>query len=90
MKNSCTSAPIVFLGRDITEERNYSEDTAKLVDEEVKKIIDECYGIAKSKLTENKDKLDLLANKLMEKETLDEVEVRELLGFPDKSQEAKA
>jgi cell division protease FtsH len=78
----------VFLGRDIAEERNYSEDTAKLVDEEVKKIIDECYGIAKSKLTENKDKLDLLAKRLMEKETLDEAEVRELLGFPEKAPDA--
>ncbi|HNX90454.1 MAG TPA: ATP-dependent zinc metalloprotease FtsH [Candidatus Omnitrophota bacterium] len=71
----------VFLGRDITEERNYSEDTAKVIDEEVKSIIDECYKIAKEKLVENKSKLDLLAAKLIEKETMDESEVRELLGF---------
>ncbi|MBU0570934.1 MAG: ATP-dependent zinc metalloprotease FtsH [Candidatus Omnitrophica bacterium] len=71
----------VFLGRDITEERNYSEDTAKLIDEEVKKIVDNCYDLARTKLMENKDKLDLLANKLVEKETMDEEEVRELLGF---------
>jgi len=71
----------VFLGRDITEERNYSEDTAKVVDEEVKKIVDYCYETARSKLLENKDKLDLLSNRLMEKETMDESEVRELLGF---------
>ena len=73
----------VFLGRDIAEERNYSEDTAKVIDEEVKKIVDHCYQIAKSKLTENKDKLDLLANKLIEKETMDEDEVKKLLGFGD-------
>lgn len=72
----------VFLGRDITEEKNYSEDTAKLIDDEVKKIVDQCYEMARSRLSENKDKLDVLAKKLMEKETMDEAEVRELLGFP--------
>ncbi|MFQ5952901.1 MAG: ATP-dependent zinc metalloprotease FtsH [Candidatus Omnitrophota bacterium] len=71
----------IFLGRDITEERNYSEDTARLIDEEVKKIVDSCYELAKQKLTENKEKLDRLAGKLIEKETMDENEVRELLGF---------
>ncbi|MFC1548464.1 ATP-dependent zinc metalloprotease FtsH [Candidatus Omnitrophota bacterium] len=77
----------VFLGRDITEERNYSEETAKVIDEEVKKIVDHCYDIAKTKLTESKDKLDLLASKLIEKETMDEGEVRELLGFEKKKDE---
>jgi cell division protease FtsH len=71
----------VFLGRDITEERNYSEDTARVIDAEVKKIVDSCYELAKQKLLENQAKLDLLANKLTEKETMDESEVRELLGF---------
>ncbi|MDD5633887.1 MAG: ATP-dependent zinc metalloprotease FtsH [Candidatus Omnitrophica bacterium] len=71
----------VFLGRDIAEERNYSEDTAKIIDEEVKKIVDKCYALAKNKLLENKDKLDLLVSKLMEKETMTEVEVTELLGL---------
>jgi cell division protease FtsH len=73
----------LFLGRDITEERNYSEDTAKIIDEEVKKIVDNCYEIAKSKLSENKDKLDRLAGMLLKKETMDENEVRELLGFEE-------
>ncbi|MBU0684209.1 MAG: ATP-dependent zinc metalloprotease FtsH [Candidatus Omnitrophota bacterium] len=71
----------IFLGRDITEERNYSEETARVIDEEVKKIVDNCYYTAKTKLEENKDKLDLLANKLIEKETMEEAEVRDLLGF---------
>ncbi|RKY40857.1 MAG: cell division protein FtsH [Candidatus Makaraimicrobium thalassicum] len=71
----------VFLGRDITEERNYGEETAKVIDEEVKKIIDHCYEIARSRLLDNKDKLDMLANKLIEKETMDENDVRKLLGF---------
>ena len=71
----------LFLGRDITEERNYSEETARLIDSEVKKIVDSCYENAIKKLTENKDKLDLLAKALIEKETMDEAEVRKLLGY---------
>ncbi|MGB2630862.1 MAG: ATP-dependent zinc metalloprotease FtsH [Candidatus Omnitrophota bacterium] len=80
----------IFLGRDITEERNYSEDTARLIDEEVKKIVDECYGLARKKLAENKDKLDMLASALMEKETMDESEVREIIGFKKEEKEQGA
>ncbi|MBU1084591.1 MAG: ATP-dependent zinc metalloprotease FtsH [Candidatus Omnitrophota bacterium] len=76
----------IFLGRDIVEERDYSEDTAKIIDEEVKSIIDSCYLTAKTKLLENKDKLDILAGKLLEKETLEEKEVREILGFPPETE----
>ena len=79
----------VFLGRDITEERNYSEETARVIDEEVKIIVDQCYETARGKLLENKDKLDLLAGKLIEKETMDESEVRDLLGFKDKAEDEK-
>lgn len=71
----------IFLGRDISEERNYSEETARVIDGEVKMIVDSCYNDAMSKLSANKDKLDLLAAKLIEKETLYENEVAELLGF---------
>jgi cell division protease FtsH len=71
----------IFLGRDITEERNYSEKTARLIDEEVKGIVDSCFSTARARLEENRDKLDLLANELIEKETMDESEVRELLGL---------
>lgn len=71
----------IFLGRDIAEERNYSEETAKIIDEEVKKIVDACYETAKASLIKNRTQLDLLAKKLIEKETMDEAEVRSLLGF---------
>jgi cell division protease FtsH len=71
----------IFLGRDISEERDYSEETAKVIDEEVKLIVDGCYSEAMAKLVSNKDKLGLLAEKLIEKETLYENEVAELLGF---------
>ncbi len=80
----------VFLGRDITEEKNYSEETAKIIDEEVKKIVNECYDTAKNKLLENKDKLDLLAMELMKKETMDENDVRKLLGFKKTGEQKKS
>ncbi|MFH1655936.1 MAG: ATP-dependent zinc metalloprotease FtsH [Candidatus Omnitrophota bacterium] len=71
----------VFLGRDIMEEKDYSEATAKAIDGEVRRIIDECYGRAKELLTKNKDKLGILAQKLLEKEILSVYEVKKLLGF---------
>ncbi|NQT46309.1 MAG: ATP-dependent metallopeptidase FtsH/Yme1/Tma family protein [Candidatus Omnitrophica bacterium] len=71
----------VFLGRDIMEEKNYSEETAQVIDSEVKRIIDECYDRATKLLDDNKDKLDKLTKHLLEKETLDSEEVRELLGL---------
>ena len=74
---------MVFLGRDIGEERNYSEDTARVIDAEIKRIIDEAYNKAKKTLLDNRDQLDLLAKTLMEKETLDAAEVKQLLSLPD-------
>jgi len=75
----------IFLGRDILEERNYSDQTALLIDKEVKRIIDECYNRATDTLTSNKDKLKKLAEALLEKEVLDVREVKQLLGLPDES-----
>jgi len=72
----------VFLGRDIYEEdRNYSDETAKQIDIEIKNIVDSCYKQAKELLTANRDKLDMLAGTLLEKEVLDGEEVKKLLGF---------
>jgi len=75
---------MVFLGRDLGEERNYSEETAQLIDSEVKKLIDDSYTKAKDILSIHRDKLDLLANTLIEKETLEADEVRKLLSLPKK------
>lgn len=72
---------LVFLGKNLSEERNYSEDTAKLIDSEVKSIIDTCYAQARDLLEKNKDKLILLATTLREKEVLDGEEVKKILGF---------
>ena len=61
----------VFLGRDWTQTRNYSEETSAKIDEEVKKIIDKAYNKAKEILTMHSDKLHTVANILLEKEKID-------------------
>ena len=62
---------MVFLGRDFGEQRNYSDDVAKQIDEEVNKLIETAYARATDVLTEHRARLDLLAATLVEKETLD-------------------
>ena len=61
----------VFLGRDFTQTRNYSEETASLIDEEVKRIIDKAYRTAQEILREHMDKLHAVAERLLEKEKID-------------------
>ncbi|MDP6685443.1 MAG: ATP-dependent zinc metalloprotease FtsH [Candidatus Omnitrophota bacterium] len=70
----------VFLGRDLGEERNYSETTALEIDKEVRKIVDECYKKAKDQLSTNKDKLKMLAEELLAKEVLDCEEVKIIIS----------
>ena len=60
----------VFIGRDWGHEKSYSEETAGIIDEEVKKIIDHAYGEAKSILNAHRDKLDRVAEVLVEKEKI--------------------
>ena len=67
-----------FLGRDIGLDRQYGEDTAEIVDEEVAKLVRGAYERAKGLLTEHIDKLHSLAKRLIEQET---VEREELLGL---------
>jgi cell division protease FtsH len=74
---------MVFLGRDMGEERNYSEDTAHAIDAEIKKTLEEAYQKAKKLLLENRERLDLLAKTLLEKETMDAADVRKLLSIPE-------
>ena len=61
----------VFLGRDLAQSKDYSEETAKLIDEETKRIIDEGYERAKNILSEHIDKLHAVAKILLEKEKID-------------------
>ena len=72
---------MVFLGRDIMEEKNYSEQTAHLIDEEVKQIIDNAYSRSLELLGNNLEKLKLLSNTLLEKEVLSGQEVKKILGI---------
>ncbi len=72
---------MVFLGRDLMEERNYSEQTAQMIDQEVRRIIDQAYHRAKDQLTTHMDQLKLLAETLREKEVLDGEEVKRIVGL---------
>ncbi len=62
---------LVFLGREISEQRNYSEKVAEEIDEEVRQIIDKAYQTAKKLLTENREKLDSIVAVLLEEETIE-------------------
>ncbi len=68
----------VFLGRDFAQSKEYSEETAGIIDEEVKKIIDEAYHRAKQILTEHADKLHAVAGILLEKEKIEAEEFEEI------------
>ncbi len=71
----------LFLGREITQHKDFSDATAKRIDEEIEKILDECLNTTRTILTEHRDQLDKLTEELCEKETLDDAQIRELLGF---------
>jgi cell division protease FtsH len=73
----------MFLGRDIMAERDFSEATAAVIDDEVRKLVAEAYKRAKDVLVTNKHVLDLLADMLVEKETVDADELQELLANSD-------
>jgi len=70
----------VFLGKDIAEERNYSEAVAEQIDQAVREIVDDCYDRARELLHGHGAELDLLVEKLLEFETLDRADVEALLA----------
>ena len=70
----------MFLGRDIASERDFSEETAATIDDEVRSLVDEAYKRAKEVLTGNRHILDKLAEMLVDKETVDSDELQELLA----------
>ena len=74
----------IYLGRDIGKSEGFSEETSREIDLEIKLLIDNAKKRADMILSENRAKLDILANKLLEVETLDGPEVRKLLGFEEK------
>lgn len=69
----------VFLARDLGHSRNYSEATAQMIDLEIRRFIDDGYKRAIQILTENRDKLELISEALLEYETLSGTQVKELL-----------
>jgi len=75
---------LVFLGRDIMEEKNYSEDTARIIDEEVKNLVASAYAKSIELLRRHLDQLKMLSNALMEKEVLSGEEVKRLTGIEKK------
>ncbi len=75
----------VFLGRDISEGRNYSEAVAAEIDAEIKRIIDECYGRSETLLKENMSRLESVAEALVEKEKLDGDEFEAAFTAPDRA-----
>jgi cell division protease FtsH len=66
------------LGRQISEQRNYSEETAEQIDAEVRRLVDEAHKRASQILSDNRDKLDLVATSLLEHETLNAKEFNAL------------
>ncbi|MBP8932881.1 MAG: ATP-dependent zinc metalloprotease FtsH [Candidatus Atribacteria bacterium] len=70
----------VFLGKDIAEDRNYSEEIAYTIDKEVRKIIDSSYEKARTIIMNNRDKLDKLTTILLEKEVLEREEIDKILN----------
>ncbi|HJO09136.1 MAG TPA: ATP-dependent zinc metalloprotease FtsH [Verrucomicrobiota bacterium] len=69
----------VFLGKEISQNKTYSEQTAQQIDAEVRRLVDEGYELAKGLIEENRDKLDLIANALLEYETLQGKQVEDIV-----------
>jgi cell division protease FtsH len=75
---------LVFLGREIGEQRNYSDEVAKQIDEEVRAIIDRCYSRAMDVLTQHKDRLTELAERLVAEETIEQEDFEKMFSdIPD-------
>ncbi len=70
----------VFMGRDFGHQRDYSEQVAFEIDEEIKHIVDERYELAKRLLSENRDMLEAISRELLDKETIDDKEFEEIMN----------
>ena len=70
----------VFMGRDFGHQRDYSEQVAFEIDEEIKHIVDERYELAKRLLSENRDMLEAISRELLYKETIDDKEFEEIMN----------
>lgn len=79
----------VFLGHDIVDDRNYSEEVAHTIDLEIRAIIDGCMNKAQGILTENRERLEEITQRLLKEEVLEGDELDELLGYPKKEHPAE-
>ena len=79
----------VFLGHDIVDDRNYSEEVAHTIDLEIRVIIDSCMNKAQEILTENRERLEEITQRLLKEEVLEGDELDELLGYPKKEHHAE-
>ncbi|GDX96901.1 ATP-dependent zinc metalloprotease FtsH 1 [Planctomycetia bacterium] len=75
-----TSNEHPFLGRDVYEQREFSERTAQIIDEEVSRVLNDAADRAVRLLSEHRDKLDLMATELEKRETLDDTDLAEIIG----------
>jgi cell division protease FtsH len=69
----------IFLGREVARQKDYSEDTAILIDNEIKRIVIDCASRARQILVDNIEKLHALARALLERESLDSEEIARIL-----------
>ena len=79
----------IFLGRDYNKAQNFSSEIAYRIDEEIRKIIDKQYKISEKIIKDNKDLLDLIANALLEQETLTKEEIDEIVENYNKKSSKK-
>jgi len=79
----------LFLGREIAQHKDYSDDTARKIDAAISKILDSALEETRKILSENRDQLDKLTESLVENETLDDAQIRQLLGFEPAEQTTK-
>jgi cell division protease FtsH len=73
---------MVFLGREISDQRDYSDTVAQVIDEEVRRLIQKAYDTAKSILEEKRSRLDHISKYLLEFETIDEEQVAGIFDDP--------
>lgn len=79
-----------FMGMEFGEQRTYSEDVARKIDQEVRRIVESAYSRSRQILLDNRDKLNLIAEKLLDQEVLEREEFLNLMQHPDLAQDLAA
>ena len=81
---------LIFLGKEISEEKDYSEHTAQAIDSQVSKLVSEAFETANGIITEKKEVMEKLVKVLLEKETIEKDEFNEIVGKAEKKEEGSA